>query len=335
MLHQSPVSLRHPRSPRPTEYPCRSAGLESNGERAQLKDDRYAAQGYGFVGGAGWGLYSKESYDGYNRTCAARSRWPRWSGPPRESKATPRSRAAREAFENGWSRPRRRASARSTSSASRASSRSGRASFAVLESMNGGKPIRGVARRRRPARGGALLLPRRLGRQARVRVPEPEAAAARRRRPDHPVELPAADAGLEDRAGARRRQHRRAEAGRDDAAHGAPLRRRSAPGRAAAGRRQHRHRRRRDRRRARQASRRRQDRLHRLDRGRQGDPARARRHRQEADARARRQGGQHRLRRRRARPGGRGDRQRRSTSTRATSAARARACSCRSRSTSD
>ena len=35
-----------------------------------------------------------------------------------------------------------------------------------------------------------------------------------------------------------------------------------------------------------------------------------RRHRQAADARARRQGGQHRLRRRRARPGGRGDRQR-------------------------
>ena len=54
----------------------------------------------------------------------------------------------------------------------------------------------------------------------------------------------------------------------------------------------------------------RQDRLHRLDRGRQGDPARARRHREAADARARRQGGEHRLRRLRARPGGRGDRQR-------------------------
>ena len=65
----------------------------------------------------------------------------------------------------------------------------------------------------------------------------------------------------------------------------------------------------RDRRRARRR-RGRQDRVHRLDRGRQGDPAPARRHRQEADARARRQGGEHRLRRRRARPGGRRHRQR-------------------------
>ena len=63
----------------------------------------------------------------------------------------------------------------------------------------------GVARRRRAARGRALLLLRGLGRQARVRVPEPPAEAARRRRPDHPVELPAADARVEDRAGARGR----------------------------------------------------------------------------------------------------------------------------------
>ena len=102
----------------------------------------------------------------------------------------------------------------------------------------------GVARRRPAARRGALLLLRRLGRQARVRVPEPAAAPARRRGPDHPVELPAADAGLEGRAGTRRGEHRRAQAGRDDAADGAPVLRRPAPGRAAAGRRQHRHRRR-------------------------------------------------------------------------------------------
>ena len=113
----------------------------------------------------------------------------------------------------------------------------------------------GVARRRPAARRGALLLLRGLGRQARVRVPEPPPAAARRRRPDHPVELPAADARVEDRAGARGREHRRAQAGRDDAAHGAPLRGRLPPGRAAAGRRQHRHRRRPRRRRARQARR--------------------------------------------------------------------------------
>ena len=79
---------------------------------------------------------------------------------------------------------------------------------------------------------------------------------------------------------------------------------------------------------------RRQDRVHRLDRGRQGDPARARRHRQEADARARRQGGEHRLRRRaRSTRRSRGS-STASTSTRATSAAPARGCSCRSRSPS-
>ena len=63
--------------------------------------------------------------------------------------------------------------------------------------------------------------------------PERDPRAARRRRPDHPVELPAADARLEDRAGARRRQHRRAQAGRDDAAHRAALRRGLPAGRAA------------------------------------------------------------------------------------------------------
>ena len=74
----------------------------------------------------------------------------------------------------------------------------------------------GVARRRRPARRGVLLLLRRLGRQARARRLRPRPAAARRRRPGHPVELPAADARVEDRPGARVRQHGRAQAGRDD-----------------------------------------------------------------------------------------------------------------------
>ncbi len=72
-----------------------------------------------------------------------------------------------------------------------------------------GQADQGVARRRRAARGGPLLLLRRLGRQARVRVPEPHAALARRGRAGHPLELPAAHAGLEDRAGAGGRQHRR------------------------------------------------------------------------------------------------------------------------------
>ena len=61
------------------------------------------------------------------------------------------------------------------------------------------------------------------------------------------MELPAADAGLEDRAGPGRRQHRRAQAGRDHAADRAAVRRGLPAGRAAARRRQHPHRRRRDR----------------------------------------------------------------------------------------
>ena len=66
-----------------------------------------------------------------------------------------------------------------------------------------------------------------LGAPRAGRVPRLHAArAGRRRRPDHPLELPAADGGLEAGAGAGHRLHGRAEAGRADAAVGA------APGRA-------------------------------------------------------------------------------------------------------
>ena len=71
--------------------------------------------------------------------------------------------------------------------------------------------------RRRPAPGrGPLLLPRRLGRQARLRLPGPPAGPARGRRPGHPLELPAADGRLEAGPGPGRRQHRGPQAGRDD-----------------------------------------------------------------------------------------------------------------------
>ena len=59
------------------------------------------------------------------------------------------------------------------------------------------------ARHRRSARRAALLSSRRLGAAARRGVRR--LRGDRRRRPDHSVELPAADAGVEDRAGARRR----------------------------------------------------------------------------------------------------------------------------------
>ena len=83
-------------------------------------------------------------------------------------------------------------------------------------------------------------------------------------------------------------------------------------------------RRRRRRRGARARARHRQGGLHRLDRRRQGHPGGARRARDPAHARAGRQVRQHRVRGRRDRPGGRGDRATASSSTRATCAARAR-----------
>ena len=101
-------------------------------------------------------------------------------------------------------------------------------------------------RHRHPAGRPPLLSSRRLGGADRQRVSG--LSAGRRLRPDHPVEFSAADAGLEDRAGARRRQHGGAEAGRVHAADRARLRRDLPRGGPAARRRQHRHRRRRDRR---------------------------------------------------------------------------------------
>ena len=184
--------------------------------------------------------------------------------------------AAREAFTNGWSdiAPSERAKylfriARILQERSR--------EFAVLESLNGGKPIRESRDVDLPLAAAHFFYYAGWADKLEYAFPNRHAAPARRRRPDHPVELPAADARVEDRARARRREHGRAEAGRDDAADRAALRRRRSPGRPAAGRRQHRHRRRPHRRRARRPPGRRQDRVHRLDRGRQGDPAAARR----------------------------------------------------------
>ena len=80
------------------------------------------------------------------------------------------------------------------------------------------------ARHRHSAGRPAFLSSRRLGAAAR-RASSPATQPVGVVRPDHPVELPAADAGLEDRAGARGRQHGRAEAGRVHAADRARLRR--------------------------------------------------------------------------------------------------------------
>jgi aldehyde dehydrogenase (NAD+) len=153
--------------------------------------------------------------------------------------------------------------------------------LAVLETLDNGKPIRESRDVDIPLVAGALLLLRRLGRQARARRPGRRSPAARRRRADHPVELPAAHARVEGRARAGVRQHRRPQAGGDDAADRAAVRRDLPAGRPAPGRGQHPHRGRRHRTGARRAPRRRQDRVHGLDGGRQGDRPRGGRHAQE------------------------------------------------------
>jgi hypothetical protein len=113
------------------------------------------------------------------------------------------------------------------------------ADFARLESLNCGKPYAARARRRDPGHRRLLPLLRRRGalherhRSANEYLPGHTSMirrdARRRGRLDRAVELPADDGRLEDRPGARRRQHRGAQAERADAAHLAAARRSSRP----------------------------------------------------------------------------------------------------------
>jgi hypothetical protein len=90
--------------------------------------------------------------------------------------------------------------------------------LAVLESLDNGKPIKESRDVDIPLAAAHFFYyagwADKLDTRASART-----RAARRRRPGHPLELPAADARLEDRAGARVRQHGGAQARRDDAAH--------------------------------------------------------------------------------------------------------------------
>ena len=101
-------------------------------------------------------------------------------------------------------------------------------SWRTLETLDNGKPM-SFSRRldRHRGRGRDLPLLRRMVHQdlwrnqsVRPLVLQLHAARAGRRvRPDHPVELPAADGGVEARSGAGLRQHRDSEACRADAAY--------------------------------------------------------------------------------------------------------------------
>ena len=264
-------------------------------------------------------------------TPPTRRRSPRSPRPARPTSTT-RSRAARRAYDGVWGRMPGRERAKYLFRIARAIQERAR-ELAVLESLDNGKPIRESRDVDIPLAAAHFFYYAGWADKLRARRLRPDAAADRRRRADHPVELPAADGRVEDRARARRRQHGRAQAGRDDAADGADARRDHRRGRPAAGRRQHPRRRPGDRAGDRRARRHRQDRVHRLDRGRQGSSSAAIAGTGQAAARSSSA----------ARPPTSCSTTPRSTrpsrasstgssSTRATSAAPARACSSRSRS---
>ena len=143
-----------------------------------------------------------------------------------------------------------------------------------------------VLRHRRPP-------PRRHGQRRVLRRPHVihPPRADRRGGLDRPVELPPADGRLEGAACHRRRQHHRAQAGRDHPAHQPGLRRGVHRGRRPRRRRQRRHRHRPGRRPApRRPPRRRDDQLHRLDQRRAPGDGHGIRHRQARAPRARGQG---------------------------------------------
>ena len=88
---------------------------------------------------------------------------------------------------------------------------------AVLESIDGGKPIRESRDIDVPLSAAHLFYHAGWADKLEYAVPGMTARPARRGGADHPVELPAPDGRVEDRAGPRVRQHGGAEAGRDHA----------------------------------------------------------------------------------------------------------------------
>ena len=84
--------------------------------------------------------------------------------------------AARRAYDDTWSRMKPSTRGKYLYRIARLLQERAR-ELAVLESIDGGKPIQRIARRRPSARRRALLLLRGLGGQARLRVPGPNAAS--------------------------------------------------------------------------------------------------------------------------------------------------------------
>jgi aldehyde dehydrogenase (NAD+) len=97
--------------------------------------------------------------------------------------------------------------------------------FAVAETMDGGKPIKESRDFDVPMAAAHFFYHAGWADKLEYVAPGRKRRAARRRRPGHPVEFPAADARVEDRPGARDGQLRRAQAGRDHPHHRAEARR--------------------------------------------------------------------------------------------------------------
>ena len=213
--------------------------------------------------------------------------------------------------------PGARAGARHHPPPLRAPARGGEAGADGADEPRDGQGARG-GRRRRPGGDRHVGLHGRRGPpplrahdalRAPRQVPDVGAHADRRRRRDHAVELPDRDPGVEAGAGARLRQHRRAQAGGGHAAARGALHRPAVRGRPARRRRQPRARLRRGGGRpARAPPGRARDHVHRLARHRRARDEGGRRQPQARPPRARRQERDHRPRRRRSRPGRRGHR---------------------------
>ena len=165
-------------------------------------------------------------------------------------------RAAREAFEDGrWSKI--AAAERTRAMLAFADAVEAHLDeLAELESLDNGKPVKLARRVDVPLTAAHLRYfagwPTRINGEV-LPVAQPNMHCYTRKEPvgvagaDHPVELPAADGGLEGRARAGGRLHDRAQARRADAAHGAAVRRARARGRHPRGRAERDHGRRRDR----------------------------------------------------------------------------------------
>src|SRR6202035_4868777 len=127
--------------------------------------------------------------------------------------------AARKAYEHTWSAMPGRERAKYLFRIARIVQERAR-ELAVLESLDNGKPIRESRDVDIPLVAAHFFY--HAGWADKLEYAG-YAGAARGGGPGHPVKLPAAHAGLEDRPGAGLRQHGSAQAGRNDAAHRAGL----------------------------------------------------------------------------------------------------------------